>query len=81
MLSRKKVIKKGRSSNILNKINSQRLNKKFCDVVLFVDEEEFPTHRAVLAASSEYFDAMFSSKASIKQKNRCIVFPRLVIII
>ncbi|XP_076813176.1 kelch-like protein 12 isoform X2 [Clavelina lepadiformis] len=62
MLSRKKVIKKGRSSNILNKINSQRLNKKFCDVVLAVDEEEFPTHRAVLAASSEYFDAMFSSK-------------------
>ncbi|XP_052817410.1 kelch-like protein 24 [Mya arenaria] len=34
---------------------------RHCDVTMIVQHEEFPCHKAVLAASSGYFDAMFSS--------------------
>ena len=34
---------------------------RFCDVILVVDEHRFPCHRIVLAASSLYFERMFSN--------------------
>ncbi|KAI8482251.1 PREDICTED: kelch-like protein 29 isoform X1 [Branchiostoma belcheri] len=48
------------SSEILSLLNEQRLQNEFTDVVVCVDKHEFPCHRAVLAASSPYFNAMFS---------------------
>lgn len=45
---------------VLKKVHSLRCHKKLCDVVLRVGGEEIHTHRAVLAASSSYFLAMFT---------------------
>ena len=35
---------------------------KFCDVIVRVDEREFPAHRVALAAGSEYFAALFEGR-------------------
>ncbi|XP_078591694.1 kelch-like protein 24 [Branchiostoma floridae x Branchiostoma japonicum] len=45
---------------ILAELSRQRKTGEFLDVVLQVEDEEFPCHRAVLA-SSPYFKAMLSS--------------------
>ncbi|XP_070555189.1 kelch-like protein 24a [Ptychodera flava] len=38
-----------------------RLDSNMTDTILLVEGQEFPCHKAVLAASSQYFRAMFSS--------------------
>lgn len=38
------------------------------DIILVVDNEEFPAHKSVLAASSEYFLSLFTSDMKEKQK-------------
>lgn len=35
--------------------------RRHCDVTIIAEKHEFPCHKAVLAAASEYFDTMFSS--------------------
>ncbi len=45
-------------------MNAFRKRGQLCDVVVKVGGREFPAHRVVLAASSDYFDAMFSSGVS-----------------
>ncbi|XP_029309853.1 kelch-like protein 40a [Cottoperca gobio] len=47
-------------------------NDKFVDCVLKIQEEKFPCHRLVLAASSPFFKAMFLSDLE-ESKNREIV--------
>ncbi|VDL93600.1 unnamed protein product [Schistocephalus solidus] len=42
-------------------MNAFRKHGQLCDIVVKVGGREFPAHRVVLAASSDYFDAMFSS--------------------
>lgn len=49
------------ASDVLARLNQYRLERKFTDAILCVGQEEFPCHRSVLAVSSPYFDAMFSS--------------------
>ena len=44
--------------DIMNKHRKESL--KLCDVVLRIGDEHIPTHRAVLAACSQYFYAMFT---------------------
>ena len=41
-------------------LEQQRMEEEFCDVVLQVEDKEFPAHRCVLAASSDYFMKMFT---------------------
>ena len=46
---------------VLSRLNAFRAEACFTDAILCVDQEEFPCHRNVLAVSSPYFRAMFSS--------------------
>ncbi|XP_069797514.1 kelch-like protein 12 isoform X3 [Narcine bancroftii] len=56
------------AKSILNTMNSLRKSNTLCDVTLRVDSKDFPAHRIVLAACSDYFCAMFTSELSEKSK-------------
>nr|XP_018671641.2 kelch-like protein 12 isoform X5 [Ciona intestinalis] len=47
---------------IMDMLVKQRSNKRYCDVTLVAEGQKYPAHRAILAASSNYFDTMFSSQ-------------------
>ncbi|XP_069060897.1 zinc finger and BTB domain-containing protein 11 isoform X3 [Pleurodeles waltl] len=53
------------SKTILNLLNQQRLANQFCDVTLLIEGEEYKAHKAVLAASSEYFRELFIEKGAV----------------
>ncbi|KAM5239350.1 zinc finger and BTB domain-containing protein 7A [Ctenodactylus gundi] len=57
------------SSDILSGLNEQRTQGLLCDVVILVEGREFPTHRSVLAACSQYFKKLFTSGAAVDQQN------------
>ncbi|XP_006825879.1 kelch-like protein 38 [Saccoglossus kowalevskii] len=50
------------ASEILKILNQQRSDEMLTDIVIAVGDQEFPCHKFVLAATSAYFKAMFSSK-------------------
>nr|XP_026695825.1 kelch-like protein 2 isoform X2 [Ciona intestinalis] len=47
---------------MLEQLNKQRMNNLYCDFTICIDDEEYPVHQGILAARSEYFNAMFTSK-------------------
>lgn len=47
------------NEKIVEALDIQRNETRFCDVVLRADNEVFPAHRCVLAAASQYFTSMF----------------------
>ena len=49
------------SIKLLARVNALRAERRLCDVILRVGATDIPSHRAVLAASSPYFFAMFTS--------------------
>lgn len=55
---------KGHSTEILSSINSLRKCNQLCDAILCVEDHDFPVHRVILAACSDYFKAMFTSGMS-----------------
>uniref|UniRef100_A0A6J0SRW3 Zinc finger and BTB domain-containing protein 7A n=1 Tax=Pogona vitticeps TaxID=103695 RepID=A0A6J0SRW3_9SAUR len=57
------------STDILSSLNEQRNHGLLCDVVILVDGQEFPTHRSVLAACSQYFKKLFTSGLVVDQQN------------
>ncbi|XP_076095876.1 kelch repeat and BTB domain-containing protein 8-like [Mytilus galloprovincialis] len=54
-------IDKDRAHNFLRGFSKLYRNKEFVDVVLSVDGKDFPCHKNVLAISSPFFMAMFST--------------------
>ena len=50
-----------RSGHVLAEMHRLYLTGRLCDVVLCVETERIPCHRLVMAASSVYFERMFSN--------------------
>ncbi|KAL2099621.1 hypothetical protein ACEWY4_004015 [Coilia grayii] len=48
------------SNEVLCSLNEQRREGLLCDVVLIVQDQEYHTHRSVLAACSQYFKKLFT---------------------
>ncbi|XP_061819049.1 zinc finger and BTB domain-containing protein 21 [Nerophis lumbriciformis] len=46
--------------SVLGLLNEQRLQGQMCDVVLVVADQRYHAHKSVLAASSEYFQSLFT---------------------
>lgn len=53
-------IDESHNTYILKRISRMRIHSVLTDVILVVEGKEFPAHRNVLAANSDYFMAMFS---------------------
>jgi len=57
---------------VLANLNQLREQSRFCDVEIIAGESTFNAHRAVLSASSAYFEAMFRPELGlneVKQKS------------
>ena len=63
----KHVVKTGQHYETFLKLQNQRKDQLVCDVILRVEERNFPAHRAVLVAASDYFFKMFT----IDMKEKC----------
>lgn len=61
----KDIMTNSHAKSILNAMNSLRKSNTLCDITLRVDSTDFPAHRIVLAACSDYFCAMFTSEVNI----------------
>ena len=53
---------------VLRNLNSQRLKNQFTDVGLIVENIVIRAHRSVLAASCQYFNAMFTGGLAEEQR-------------
>ncbi|KAJ7320596.1 hypothetical protein JRQ81_020107 [Phrynocephalus forsythii] len=53
--------------SLLSALNEKRLKGQLCDVVLIVGDQKFRAHKNVLAASSEYFQTLFTKKENESQ--------------
>ena len=59
------------SSDLLSALNTQRQECKLCDVTLVVGNDVISAHRCVLAASSEYFRALFLGECGNSSLSVC----------
>ncbi|XP_069779951.1 zinc finger and BTB domain-containing protein 7C isoform X2 [Narcine bancroftii] len=57
------------SNKLLCSLNEQRQDGLLCDVVLIVKDQEYKTHRSILAACSKYFRTLFTSNCLAEQHN------------
>lgn len=67
----KDIMTNSHAKSILNAMNSLRKSNTLCDITLRVESTDFPAHRIVLAACSDYFCAMFTSEVTelCREKN------------
>ena len=61
----KDIMTNSHAKSILNAMNSLRKSNTLCDITLRVENTDFPAHRIVLAACSDYFCAMFTSEVTV----------------
>lgn len=55
--------------SILSKFDELRKRDLLCDITLVVEDVHFKAHKALLAASSEYFSLIFTAEGQINQAN------------
>lgn len=65
----KDIMTNSHAKSILNAMNSLRKSNTLCDITLRVENTDFPAHRIVLAACSDYFCAMFTSEVCMAWYN------------
>ncbi|KAI1895745.1 hypothetical protein AGOR_G00109770 [Albula goreensis] len=58
---------KAHRDSILNKFDKLRKKDLLCDITLIVEDVQFKAHKALLAASSEYFSLMFTAEGPVGQ--------------
>ncbi|KAI5618959.1 zinc finger and BTB domain-containing protein 24 [Silurus asotus] len=58
---------KSHKDAILNKFDTLRKRQMLCDITLIVEDVHFKAHKALLAASSEYFSLMFTAEDQASQ--------------
>ncbi|XP_071963391.1 kelch-like protein 24 isoform X2 [Antedon mediterranea] len=58
------------STHVLTGFTELRQSGLMCDVILCVDGQDFPCHRALLASFSTYFRAMFSGELAESRQER-----------
>ena len=56
--------------NTLCNLDQQRQNTELCDVILQVEDKEFPAHKTVLSACREYFLKMFTVEMKEKYSKK-----------
>lgn len=61
---------KQHADHVLSRLYELRKREELCDVSIVVGGRAITAHRAVLAASSLYFDAMFTGKMSERTKEK-----------
>lgn len=66
VMAPKDVMTNSHAKSILNAMNALRKSNTLCDITLRVEGTDFPAHRIVLAACSDYFCAMFTSEVTNK---------------
>ncbi|XP_073531940.1 zinc finger and BTB domain-containing protein 24 isoform X2 [Phyllobates terribilis] len=57
----------GHVGTVLSSLEEQRQKNFLCDITLMVENVQFRAHKALLAASSEYFSMMFADEGNIGQ--------------
>lgn len=55
-------------NSILEKLRLQRESGRFCDVILYVENRKFYLHRNILSSFSPYFESIFQSRKTAKEK-------------
>ncbi|OCT67519.1 zinc finger and BTB domain-containing protein 24 [Xenopus laevis] len=58
---------KAHTDRVLTCLEEQRKKDFLCDITLIVENVQFRAHKAVLAASSEYFSMMFAEEGDVGQ--------------
>lgn len=58
---------KTHKDTILHKFDKLRKKEMLCDITLIVEDVQFKAHKALLAASSEYFSLMFTAEDQVSQ--------------
>lgn len=71
----KDIMTNSHAKSILNAMNALRKSNTLCDVTLRVEHKDFPAHRIVLAACSDYFCAMFTSEVGAGRRARPGLLP------
>ena len=57
-------------AQLLSGLRDLQSNSQFCDVIISVDGQEFPCHKVVLSAFSQYFRAMFGGGLAESQQRK-----------
>uniref|UniRef100_A0A8C4X7B4 Kelch-like family member 6 n=1 Tax=Erpetoichthys calabaricus TaxID=27687 RepID=A0A8C4X7B4_ERPCA len=63
----------GFSFQLQTAMDNLRLENSLTDVTLYVEGREFPCHRVVLAAASNYFRAMFCNNLKEKNEDKIVI--------
>ena len=69
----RKVTDETFKNQLLHKLDELRKSNNLCDINLRAEGQDFPAHRCVLSAASDYFRALFSSELQVKENQNNLV--------